>query len=152
MHALHTFTVQFHLPPPPHLFDCPHTSTTLYQAGSSVTSLELSDNNLAAAAASLASSLAQLPSLKHLSLNNCSLTTWPLLGLGPGGLRALHTLELAGNNFGRSCPQDGLAACPQLKTLDLSGVLSEQEASQHTLLAAFLLYRASRSQQLCCGL
>lgn len=102
-----------------------------------MTTLELSDNNLAAAIASLAAGLAHLPSLKLLSLNNCSLTTWPLVDLGPGSLQALHTLELAGNSFGRSCPQDGLAACPHLKTLDLSGVLAwnRMHSTHQTLLA-----------------
>jgi Leucine-rich repeat (LRR) protein len=105
-----------------------------------VTSLELSDNNLAAATPSLAAGLAQLPSLRLLSLNNCSLTTWPLVGLSPGSLQALHTLELAGNSFGRSCPLDGLAVCPRLKTLDLSGV-GNTGGMREALLRAFYRWR-----------
>lgn len=116
-----------------------------------MTSLELSDNNLGPGTASLAAGLQQLPNLKVLALNNCGLTSWPLAGLSPGCLQGLHTLELAGNSFGRSCPVDGLAACPRLKSLDLSGVYeglsigptaAEPVRSNTTLLAASILHHA----------
>lgn len=93
------------------------------QAGGAVASLDVSDNNLSASAAHLAAGLAQLTALKALTMNNCALATLPLVGLGPRGLPGLQTLELCGNSFGRCCPADGLAACPRLRSLDLSGAL-----------------------------
>jgi hypothetical protein len=99
------------------------------QAGGAVTSLDISDNNLSAGShpAQLAAKLAQLTALKALTMNQCALATWPLGGLGPRSLPMLQTLELCGNSFGRCCPADGLAACPRLKSLDLSGVVDPIE-------------------------
>lgn len=99
------------------------------QAGGAVTSLDISDNNLSAGShpAQLAAGLAQLTALKALTMNQCALATWPLGGVGPRSLPVLQALELCGNSFGRCCPADGLAACPRLKSLDLSGVLNPIE-------------------------
>lgn len=91
------------------------------QAGDRVSSLDVSDNSLAADAANVTRHLPQLSNLKALAMNNCSLTSWPLAGLSPGCLGALQALELCSNSFGVCLPADGLAACPGLKSLDLSG-------------------------------
>lgn len=91
-----------------------------HQARDRITGLDVSDNNLGADAANIASGLPQLTAVKVLSLNSCALSTWPLAGLSPGCLQNLHTLELRGNALG-PCPVNALAACPHLKTLDLSG-------------------------------
>lgn len=91
------------------------------QAGDRVSSLDVSDNSLAVDAANVTRHLPQLSNLKALAMDNCSLTSWPLAALRPGCLGALQALELCSNSFGGCLPADGLAACPGLKSLDLSG-------------------------------
>lgn len=91
------------------------------QAGDRVISLDVSDNNLAADALSISSQLPQLSALKTLAMNNCGFAGWPLAGLSPGCMQTLQALELCGNGFGRSLTAQALAACPRLKSLDLTG-------------------------------
>lgn len=98
-----------------------HTAALCLQGGDHVSSLDVSDNNLSADASNIGAQLPQLSALKALLMNNCSLTSWPLESLGAGSMQALQTLELCGNSFGSGIPQQGLAACPRLKCLDLSG-------------------------------
>lgn len=99
------------------------------QAADSITSLDVSDNNLVGDAANLTTGLPRLAALKGLTMSSCSLTSWPLAGLSPGCLNELHTLDLRGNAFGR-CPVNALAACPQLRHLDVSGKRGKREHGQ----------------------
>ena len=106
-------------------FLSPHITLLLTtpQAGEAITSLDVSDNDLSADTANLSAGLPQLSAVRALALNSCGLTTWPLSGLPPGCLQSLTSLELRGNvGLGvQPCPLDALAACPRLKSLDLSG-------------------------------
>lgn len=64
---------------------------------------------------------AHATALKVLLLNSCSLSAWPLAGVTAGALAALHTLEARGNPLQAALPPRALAACPGLRSLDLSG-------------------------------
>lgn len=86
-------------------------------------SLDVSENSLTGDGDNITTGLQQIgSSLRVLAMNSCGLTAWPLAGLPLGCLPALHTLELRFNVLG-GCPDSGLAACPRLKSLDLSGRL-----------------------------
>lgn len=95
----------------------------MHQQLGSLSSLDASDNNLGDDAANMTTGLPHFCELKSLSLNSCALHTWPLAGLSAGCLPALQSLELRFNPLGTS-PLQGLHACPRLKSLDLSGVVS----------------------------
>jgi Leucine-rich repeat (LRR) protein len=93
----------------------------LMQSAASLAKLDLSGNNLSAAAALDPASLASLAHLKVLCLNSCSLTAWPLRGVAPGALDSLHTLEVRSNPLQGLLSRGCLASCPALRSLDLSG-------------------------------
>eukprot|EP00878_Enallax_costatus_P026031 GHUV01027903.1.p1 GENE.GHUV01027903.1~~GHUV01027903.1.p1 ORF type:complete len:599 (+),score=189.93 GHUV01027903.1:562-2358(+) len=93
----------------------------VWQSAASLGKLDLSNNPLAQDAL-LPQHLATLSQLKVLCLNSCNLVSWPLQGVEAGSLEALHTLECKSNPFRGHIPAGGLAACPALRSLDLSGV------------------------------